>query len=79
MAEKAAYAATIARQDAAIAQWQAEGQARQVKAVTALATVKQANRPLIAQAAQIERTAPPATIQSDCRTAPEVMAAKELL
>ena len=78
-AEKAAYAAAIAQQNAAIAQWQAAGKAMQAKGAAALATVQQANRPMIEAARYIERVAPAPVVQADCRTPPEVMAAKEQL
>lgn len=71
--------AAIAQQNAAIAQWQAAGKAMQAKGAEALATVKQANRPLIGRAVHLEHYAPAPVVQADCRTPPEVMAAKEQL
>lgn len=78
-AEKAAYAATIAQQNAAIAQWQAAGKAMQAKGAPALATVQQANRPMIEAARYIEHVSPAPVVQADCRTPQGVMDVKEQL
>ena len=71
--------AAIVKQNAAIAQWQKAGEAMQAKGAAALATVQQANRPLIERAVRLEHYAPDPMMQADCRTPQDVMDAKEQL
>ena len=71
--------AAIVKQNAAIAQWQAAGKAMQAKGAPALATVQQANRPMIEAARYIEHVSPAPVVQADCRTPQGVMDVKEQL